>query len=131
LYYKDSFGKIIRVVGFGKESGVYYTLETTESDIRKGVPPTKVYHYFNDEGEHFKQDSLTRPKDGFITADNGEKLHTIDSLYELHKVLGGINSCDEKGASSDFSLKVLTNFVINVGYKKEGVKQVSREKDVV
>jgi len=56
--------------------------------------------------------------------------HTINSLFELFMAMGGTECVDINGDSSNFSLDVLTNFVINVGYKKV-VGKVALAKDVV
>nr|DAX08970.1 MAG TPA: hypothetical protein [Bacteriophage sp.] len=50
-------------------------------------------------------------------------------MYELFVSLGGINCTDAKGNISEFSNQVLTNFVINVGYKTTA--KVTSTKDIV
>lgn len=98
LFYKNQLGEIVEITDFGKDNAGYFTVETI---LGKGS--NKVYHYFNENSEH-----STIP---------GENMHTIDSLYELFVALGGINSTNAKGVTSEFSNQVLTNFVINVGHK--------------
>lgn len=98
LFYKNQFGEVVQITDFGKDGSGYFTVETV---LGKGS--NKVYHYFNDQSEHFTE--------------YAEGLHTIDSLYELFVSLGGINCTNAKGVTSEFSNQVLTNFVINVGYK--------------
>lgn len=101
LYYKNAYDQIIEITGFGKdESGNYFTMEKLKGSSRS----KKVYHYFDSASNHY-----TTP------IDNG---HTIDSLYELFVALGGVHCVDDKGKPSEFTQDVLTNFVINVGYKK-------------
>lgn len=110
LFYKNQFGEVVQITDFGKDGSGYFTVETV---LGKGS--NKVYHYFNDQSEHFTE--------------YAEGLHTIDSLYELFVSLGGINCTNAKGVTSEFSNQVLTNFVINVGYKVNA--KVTSVKDVV
>ncbi len=110
LFYKNQFGEVVQITDFGKDGSGYFTVETV---LGKGS--NKVYHYFNDQSEHFTE--------------YAEGLHTIDSLYELFVSLGGINCTNAKGVTSEFSNQVLTNFVINVGHKVNA--KVTSVKDVV
>ena len=136
LLYKDQFGEIKEITGFGKEKGVYYTMERVYGS---GSESTQIFHYFNDNGDHFKSDKLVRPngQGQFLLEEviDNEKnpipLHTIDSLYELHKVIGGIWNCNSDGSASEFNLKVLTNFVNNFGYRKAGTTKIRTADDVV
>jgi hypothetical protein len=51
--------------------------------------------------------------------------HTINSLFELHTALGGINCIDSKGNYSEFSNEVVVNFMNAVGHKiNEGADNV-------
>lgn len=110
LFYKNQFGEVVQITDFGKDGSGYFTVETV---LGKGS--NKVYHYFNDQSEHFTE--------------YAEGLHPIDSLYELFVSLGGINCTNAKGVTSEFSNQVLTNFVINVGHKINA--KVTSVKDVV
>ena len=111
LFYKNQLGEIVQVTDFGKDSSGYFTIETI---LGKGSK--KVYHYFSDDtSEH--------------STVGGQGFHTIDSLYELFVALGGINCTNSKGVTSEFSNQVLTNFVINVGYKVN--KKVTSINDIV
>ena len=110
LFYKNQFGEVVQITDFGKDGSGYFTVETV---LGKGS--NKVYHYFNDQSEHFTE--------------YAEGLHPIDSLYELFVSLGGINCTNAKGVTSEFSNQVLTNFVINVGHKVNA--KVTSVKDVV
>ena len=111
LFYKNQFGNIVEIVDFGRDNKGYFTVE---SILGKGT--NKVYHYFSDlDSEH--------------STVGGEGYHDIDSLYELFVSLGGINCTDAKGNISEFSNQVLTNFVINVGYKTTA--KVTSTKDIV
>jgi hypothetical protein len=84
------------------DSGNYYTMEKVLGSARS----EKVYHYFDNQSNHYTEQV------------EGVEMHTIDSLFELFVAMGGIKSVDTKGNPSEASLEVLTNFVINVGYKK-------------
>lgn len=111
LFYKNKLGEIVQITDFGKDNSGYFTVETI---LGKGS--NKVYHYFSDStSEH--------------STVGGQGFHTIDSLYELFVALGGINCTNAKGVTSEFSNQVLTNFVINVGYKVN--KKVTSINDVV
>lgn len=115
LYYKNAFGDIIEITGFGiDKSGHYYTKEKL---VFGGEEEQTVYHYFDEKSKNH----YTEYQEG---------LHTIDSLYELFISLGGIECVNRDGSLSEFSLDVLTNFVINVGHKKSKGNVLS-EKDVV
>lgn len=114
LYYKKG-GQDIQIVDFGIENGVYYTIEQNVDSggfIDGGDNKVKVYHYFNDAGDHFPSTTLL----------TDSKLHTIDSLYELHTAMGGIysESLNSEGflQYSEASNTVVANFVNAVAYKR-------------
>lgn len=100
LYYKNALDQIVQIQGFGKDDKGYFTKESINGST------FKVYHYFDDDSNHY------------TTYQNG--LHNISSLFELFTAMGGIYCVDSQGNQSEFSLQVLTNFVINVGYHKHG-----------
>ena len=110
LYYKNGLGEIVQITDFGKDGAGYYTVESI-----MGKGSNKVYHYFDENSEH--------------TTVQSDNVHTIDSLYELFVSLGGINSTDAKGVTSEFSNQVLTNFVINVGHKTKA--KIESANDVI
>lgn len=116
LFYKKG-DQDVNILDFGRENGIYYTIEQ-DVDIygNKSGEPHKVYHYFNDSGEHFPSNTIL---DNPV---NGEPLHTIDSLFELHTALGGIYSeslnTDNELQYSEASNIAVTNFVNSVAYKK-------------
>lgn len=110
LYYKNGLGEIVQITDFGKDGAGYYTVENI-----MGKGSNKVYHYFDENSEH--------------TTVQSDNVHTIDSLYELFVSLGGINSTDAKGVTSEFSNQVLTNFVINVGHKTKA--KIESANDVI
>lgn len=103
-----------------KDSNVYYTVET-EVDY-KGTPyrssdTVKVYHLFSDvDGSHKRvvADSLTdKDLQGY---------HTINSLYELHKALGGLSSESysedaKKLVYSEKSNYAVVNYMNNVSVR--------------
>lgn len=114
LFYKNQYDQTIEIIGFGKDASGYYTTEKM-----KGLEDStaqKVYHYYDGMSNHYTE----MPEGG----------HTINSLFELFIAMGGTECVDIDGNASNFSLDVLTNFVINVGYKKV-VGKVSLAKDVV
>lgn len=115
LYYKKG-EQDIQIVDFGIEDGVYYTIEQNVDPggfIDGGNNEVKVYHYFNDAGDHFPSTTLL----------SDPKLHTIDSLYELHTAMGGIysESLNSEGflQYSEASNTVVANFVNAVAYKRD------------
>lgn len=114
LYYNNIDGDIVEICGFGVDKKldkkVYYTLEKKAGIVN--AVPTKVYHYFDDFGNHYSKLNFSA-----TTNSKGEPIHTIDSLYELYVALGGAYNCDSNGNSADTNLMALTNFVTNVGYK--------------
>ena len=110
LFYRNHLGDKVQITDFGKDENGYFTIEKVF-----GQQEQKIYHYFDDNSEHY-----TTFKEG---------LHTIDSLYELFLSMGGINCIDNDGKVSEFSHKVLTNFVINVGSKVN--KKVTSTKDII
>jgi len=48
--------------------------------------------------------------------------HTINSLYELHTALGGINCVNSKGEFSEFNNEVVVNYMNEIGSRREGYK---------
>lgn len=140
LLYKNKYDKIIEIVGFDKtvSDGIdlYYTKELpylkNNSDDNAAK---KVYHVFYDikdsngniteKSKHLTFDSYQKAKNFIV---NNEGAHTINSLFELHTALGGINCVDADGNISEFSNEVVVNFMNNVGNVKEGV---DRKTDIV
>ena len=116
LYYRDGLTHK-KISNFGVENGVYYTIEH-DVDSTGNAPSNevKVYHYFDNDGTHLKRTDLVNPEN--IGA------HTIDSLYELHKVLGGIysESVDSEGnlQYSEASNYAVVQFINHVATLKEG-----------
>lgn len=108
LYYNKG-GHHYRILDFNKDENGYYT-EEQQYDISPENPTgnlVKVYHYFDDFGNHFTK--------------AGEGRHTIDSLYELHTALGGIWSEQWNGDSfvySEGSNTAVVNFINNVTIAK-------------
>lgn len=117
--YKNTYRQIL---DFGIKDGVYYTKEQKVNvfGVSDGSKPFIVNHYFdNVTGQHKSQAQLLD--------ENGNEInHTIDTIAELHEVLGGINSLelDEvtgKLVQSENSLKALTQFVNKVSNKRFNV----------
>lgn len=104
LYYQNKYGEVVQILGLYKDgNGNYYTEELNTSTNKND----KVYHYFNENSEAIST----------TDAQNNPKAHTINSLYELFISIGGVNCVNEKGIPSEFSLQVLTNYVIYTGNK--------------
>lgn len=113
LFYKKG-DQDIQITDFGIENGVYYTEEQNVDPLGFGDgSKVKVYHYFNDEGEHFPSNTIS----------TDPNLHTIDSLYELHTAMGGIysESLNSEGLLqySEVSNIAVANFVNAVAYKRD------------
>lgn len=109
LYYRNGLNHY-QIQEFGFENGAYYTLEVETNIFGKAKSePVKVFHYFDDEGNHYTE--------------AGEGRHTIDSLYELHTALGGIFSeslIDDSLQYSEASNEVVARWCNYVAIKKEG-----------
>lgn len=132
LHYENISGDVVQIHSLKKsvvkitnpETGeeiakdLYYTLEqSTGGDV------VRVYHLFDNQSNHI---TFTGPN-----ASNSEAMikakelleqgyHTINSLFELHTSIGGINCVDAKGNSSEFSNQVVVNFMNNIGKRKLG-----------
>lgn len=116
LYYRDGL-EHKKISDFGIENGVYYTIEhTVDSTGNSPTNQQKVYHYFTADSTHIRRTDLVDPQT--IQA------HTIDSLFELHKVLGGIysESIDSEGnlQYSEASNYAVVQFMNHVATLKEG-----------
>lgn len=114
LYYEIG-EKTYQISGIGFDNGAYYTEEQEVSILANGSVGTiqntnaVYFHYFDNAGNHYKI------KEGDPIPTNVE-LHTIDSIYELHKVLGGIYSMSYKDGSfvpSDGSI-IATADILNM-----------------
>lgn len=113
LYYNKA-GNHIKITDFGREHGVYYTIEQA---VDQGNQPIgeeqKVYHYFDNTGSHIPSESILE----------NTPYHTIDSLFELHTSLGGIWSESYNGENfvySEGSNIAVTNYINHVATLKEG-----------
>ena len=113
LYYNRA-GNHIKITDFGRERGVYYTIEQA---VDQGNQPIgeeqRVYHYFDNVGNHIPSESLLE----------NTPYHTIDSLFELHTSLGGIWSESYNGENfvySEGSNIAVTNYINHVATLKEG-----------
>lgn len=113
LYYNRA-GNHIKITDFGRERGVYYTIEQA---VDQGNQPIgeeqKVYHYFDNTGSHIPSESILE----------NTPYHTIDSLFELHTSLGGIWSESYNGENfvySEGSNIAVTNYINHVATLKKG-----------
>lgn len=113
LYYSIG-NRIFQIVGIGFENGAYYTEEQEVQILKSNGSVATIkdsdvvyFHYFDDDGNHYKiKEGDPIPKE----------LHTIDSVYELHKVFGGVYSQslkDGQFVTSDASIKA-TAAVLNM-----------------
>lgn len=140
LYYKDKYGDQIQITGFNKTvtkegNTLYYT---TEAPVIKGIeaPSHRVYHVFydspNQKSNHITFDTWQQAQAFLMDQSNPEMTnkHTINSLFELHTALGGINCVNSKGNYSEFSNEVVVNFMNAVGHKiNEGADNVPLDQD--
>lgn len=113
LYYNRA-GNHIKITDFGREKGVYYTVEQA---VDQGNQPIgeeqRVYHYFDNAGNHIPSESILE----------NTPYHTVDSLFELHTALGGIWSEQYNGENfvySEGSNIAVTNYINHVATLKEG-----------
>lgn len=130
LYYKNKYGEQIQITGFSKTvtqegNTLYYTNEAPIINGMAGIAH-KVYHIFydtpNERSKHITFDSWQKAQ-AFLLDNSDASItnkHTINSLFELHSALGGINCVDSKGNYSEFSNLVVVNFMNAIGHLKEG-----------
>lgn len=134
LFYKDGDGKHYKITDLDKDekNGLYYTIETKV--LPSGVEtPSKfrVYHLFDSKGNHRRyrvylgsEESLKEEKK-IHNAEQIENLNrdkqngftTINSVFKLHSVLGGIYSEEksDKGLQyTEASNYALANYMNNV-----------------
>lgn len=146
LFYKNK-GVFRRILNFGKTGSDYYTQEQVVSANGKNAADStkeRLYHYFDNDGRHITSSKpLTNEEKYYldekvdeITGEHvtvyKEKYHSIDSLYELYTVMGGINSLELKDGllkDSEASLIATATFVNFVANKKEGIdsKEISQK----
>lgn len=130
LYYTVG-NNTYQIEGMGFENGAYYTEEKQVSILPNNTLATlkdtevTYFHYFDDGGNHYKI------KEG---EEVPEGLHTIDSIYELHQVLGGIYSesfQNGKFIPSENSLIATANLINMVSERtqkcEEALKTTSEE----
>ena len=132
LFYNDK-GVAKAISGFSKTGDDYYTIEYSVDPNGDGKEEsaTKVYHYFDEYGNHITRTEPMSIQDKFeqvVNVDGSisyiEKYHTIDSIYELWLAMGGLESLelvDGVLQDSEASLYATTAFVNYVANKKEGV----------
>lgn len=119
--------QVKQIVDFGKEDGIYYTVEQNVNILPgKGVSPQggtyKVYHLFDSNSNHVKLN-----EEEYKALEDKSQYHTINSLYELHQAMGGLNSTeieDGRWVISEASNYAVVNFMNNVS-----VRQTNDTKD--
>lgn len=124
LFYRKQ-ATLQRIVDFGKENGVYYTIEEAYDDSHSSSgTQSKVYHYFDESGKHIQSNTLL----------NNSSYHTINSLFELHSAMGGIWSetwNGEEFVPSEASNIATVNFINNVcNLTSEGQKYEDTHKNM-
>lgn len=118
LYYSHN-GKYHQIINFGKEEvngkKVYYTIEddVDAEGLSTGNPPYKVYHLYDNESNHYRvtDTSLINPVH-----------HSINSLFELHAAMGGLESMsltDGRLIDSEASNRAVAHFMIYVSKPTE------------
>lgn len=128
LFYKKG-DKHYRILDFNKdEFGNWYTEETEVSklgSILDAKNKIKVYHYFDNQGNHYTSASgVDEHGNPYISSEENVKieLHTINSLYELHTAMGGIwceSLTEDNGLQySEASVYAVVNFMNNVTIHK-------------
>lgn len=133
LFYDDK-GTTKSILGFGRDGQDYYTIEqevTYNGKPARGAVETKVYHYFDEQGNHITRSEPIVGKFIEIIDAKGqisyvEKYHTIDSIYELWTAMGGLESLelvDGTLQDSEASIYATTAFVNYVANRKEGVPE--------
>lgn len=119
LYYKDNYGTIKKIDGFDYEEvngfKVYFTEESNRIKGISNVTTHKQYHIFDSNSIHHIFNTI---EDAINFANNNAGAHTINSLFELHSALGGLNCVDSDGNYSEFVNSVVVNFMNNVGRLK-------------
>ena len=122
LFYEDKYGQKREIKDFNKtvtEDGSVYYYTTEKIGTGALAKEVKVYHMFDSDSNHVTFDSWQKAQ--AFKQNNPEVNHTINSLFELHAALGGINCVDSQGNSSEFNNKVVVNFMNNIGSRREGV----------
>ena len=118
LFYSHN-GQYYQILNFGKEivdgQKVYYTIEddVDENGNTLGKGSYKVYHYFDADSNHYKVREGQQPS---------IPMHTINSLFELHAAMGGIESMslrDGRLIESEASNRAVAHFMIYVSKPTE------------
>ena len=119
LYYKDNYGTIKKIDGLDYEEvngfKVYFTEESNKIRGISNVTTHKQYHIFDNNSAHHVFNTI---EDAIAFVNNNAGAHTINSLFELHSALGGLNCVDSDGNYSEFVNSVVVNFMNNVGRLK-------------
>lgn len=119
LYYKDNYGTIKKIDGIDYEEvngfKIYFTEESDKINGISNVVTHKQYHIFDNNSIHHVFNTIEEAMD-FVNSNVGA--HTINSLFELHAALGGLNCVDSEGNYSEFVNSVVVNFMNNIGRLK-------------
>lgn len=124
LFYGQN-GVVRKIIDFGytKFEGiahnVYFTDEAKVGPLGEEQGKFRVYHLFDADGNHYRM-SYEQVVANAKTIGYGPraKMHTINSLFELHAAMGGVFSLERKGdkfVSSERSNEVVVNFMNIVG----------------
>lgn len=133
LFYNDR-DTTKAIIGFGRDGQDYYTIEqevTYNGKPASGAVETRVYHYFDEQGNHkTSSEPIANKFVETIDVEGNksyiEKYHTIDSIYELWVAMGGLESLELVNGTlqaSEASLYATTAFVNYVANRKEGVPE--------
>lgn len=133
LFYKDE-DKHYEIISFDKdEDSEFYYTEEQQVDYAGnslGKDSYIVFHLFDSNSNHIKvsEDQLEQ----LITSGQISKYHTVQSLYELHTVMGGIysESLDSQGnlqysEKSNYAVVQFMNNVVQI--KDEGKTELNQD----
>ena len=118
LFYSHN-GNYYQIIDFGKDiingQKVYFTVERDVDDSGNslGRKAYKVYHYFDANSNHIKVKEGQNPP---------VAMNTINSLFELHAAMGGIESMsirNGKLVESEASNRAVAHFMIYVSKPTE------------
>lgn len=114
-----------QILDFGKDNnGVYYTKEQNVTILYgRGVttlgPSHIIYHLYDANSNHIK---LTEDQYKKLSEQELASYHTINSLFELHAAMGGLNSVEIEDGDwiiSEASNYAVVNFMNNVSVRQD------------
>ena len=134
LKYQDAEGRYWRITNFGRtKDGIYYTDEV-EYDSLNGILTNLKHRHYHIFDSNSRQNSIRIPFD--VKPDNNNKptqfpptnlpklekgQHTINSIYELWKSLGGYTTVSYNGTlfeTNEMSSQIAAEFVNNCTFRK-------------